>query len=450
MMRSRASELPELIRRLGSRKHSCFDAARARLAIIGPRAVEHLIEALEAADTRIRARIMPLLALIQDPRGRAPLIAMLLDRSVRLREIAARHLGRFPAPESVAALNRVLDKERSERVRVAAVQALVEQYDAGQDAALCKVLELINDATAPRAVRLAALALLPKLRPSARRGILERIQGEPDEAVRAAANRIIEAAGGGVPVEVSRVIADLASEDYATWNSAVGTLAECGAAAIEPLVAQMRSRAHDPEFAKRTGMALKAMGPRRARAVGNALEQNDDPLVLLVLVEVIGALGDRPQIYRLKDLLDRLARRPPHPADVNGLDPMARVRARAHLELARIGSRVAIDDLARLLADGEQRVEIELIAAVQLIGKRDELPALLRAYDREDAFTRARIADAVRTILRRERIRRNNRVFQALAPAERRTLAEILPPRPPRRARRPPASPPTASRNPSA
>src|SRR5262245_24205321 len=112
MMRSRASELPELIRRLGSRKHSCVDAARARLAIIGPRGVEHLVEALESADTRIRARIMPLLALIQDPRGRAPLIAMLLDRSVRLREIAARCLGRFPAPESVAALNRVLDKER--------------------------------------------------------------------------------------------------------------------------------------------------------------------------------------------------------------------------------------------------------------------------------------------------------------------------------------------------
>ena len=124
---------------------------------------------------------------------------------------------------------------------------------------------------------------------------------------------------------------------------------------------------------------------------------------------------------------------------MNGWDPMQRVRAKAHLELARIGSRVAIRDLGDMLGDPERRVEVEILAAVELIGKRDEIGVLLRAYGREDDFMKERIADVVRAILKRERIRRNNRMFQAMNRDQLRALTEILPPRAPRKARRPAA-----------
>ena len=99
----RANEVPELIRRLGSRRQTAVDAARARLAIVGARAVEALIEAMEGDNARLRSHAMPLLALIQDPRGREPLIAMLLDTDPKMRETAARCLARFPGRESLAA-----------------------------------------------------------------------------------------------------------------------------------------------------------------------------------------------------------------------------------------------------------------------------------------------------------------------------------------------------------
>jgi HEAT repeat protein len=189
----------------------------------------------------------------------------------------------------------------------------------------------------------------------------------------------------------------------------------------------MQGRAHDPEFCKRAGMALKAMGPRRARAIADAIDDSDESLPLQILVEVIGALGDKSQIYRLKDLVDRLAARPTHPADVNGWDPMQRVRAKAHLELARIGSRVAIRDLGEALGDPEHRVELEMLAAVELIGKRDEIGVLLLAYDREDDFMKLRIAEVVHVIRKRERFRRNNRIFRSLSARQLRALDEILP-----------------------
>ena len=95
MQRSRANEIPDLIHRLGSRSKRRVDASRARLSIIGGSAVEGLVEALEGDKNPIRARVMPLLAMIQDPRGRQALIAMLLDRNPRMRLIAVRCLARF-------------------------------------------------------------------------------------------------------------------------------------------------------------------------------------------------------------------------------------------------------------------------------------------------------------------------------------------------------------------
>jgi hypothetical protein len=192
----------------------------------------------------------------------------------------------------------------------------------------------------------------------------------------------------------------------------------------------MQARAHDPEYCTRAGMALKAMGPRRGRAMADAVDQIEEPLPLQVLVEVIGALGEKSFIYRLKDLIDRLASRPGSPAEASGLDLMQRVRAKAHLELARIGSRVAIDNLRQALADPDRRIELEMLAAVELIGKRDEICILLRGYLREDEFVKERIARAIRSIMKRERIRRNNRLFQALGPEQRQALEAILPPAP--------------------
>ena len=108
------------------------------------------------------------------------------------------------------------------------------------------------------------------------------------------------------------------------------------------------------------------------------------------------------------------------------LGAMQRVRAKAHLELARIGSRVAIQDLQAMLADSDRRLPLEALGAVERIGKRDELPLLLRCYLREDPFTRGRIAGVVRTILKRERIRRNSVALRVLPAESKRALDGIL------------------------
>lgn len=419
MGRSRANEISELIRQLGSRDRTRVDSARARLSVIGERAVEHLIEALEGDDRRVRARVMPLLALIQDSRAREPLTAMLLDRNTGLRAIAARGLARFPCPNSVRALNRLLERETAESVKIAAVHALVESYEGGCEDALGQLLRLLGFPHEAARIRHAAMSVLRVLPASQRRGILARLQQDPDPEVRDKARELAcsaQEAAAPAPTEIEQLLADLGSRDYAQWNEAVRRLGGMGSPVVRPLVAEMRRRAADPEYCTRAGMALKSLGPRRARGLADALDDVTEPLPLQVLVEVIGALGEKSMIYRLAGVIDRAA--------AGDAAPLERVRAKAHLELARVGSRVAIRDLCRALAGG--RIEPELLAAVELVGKREELPVLVRAFERDDDFIRRRIARAVREIMKRERIRRNSRALQNLSEEQRAALARIL------------------------
>jgi HEAT repeat protein len=430
MTRSRrANEVRDLIRRLGSRRQTTVDAARARLAIVGARAVEALIEAIEGDNPRIRSHAMPLLALIQDPRGREPLIAMLLDTDSRMREIAARCLARFPGRESLSALQRLLGAERRVEVRTAAVEALVEQAVGGHEAALGPTLRLLLDPEEDTALRESALTLLPALKAAERRAVLKRLRQDPDPRMAARSAELSEAGaeeGGEDGAGLKRLLAELAVTEYALWNDAVHRLTARGAAAVGPLVEEMQLRSHDPEYCTRAGMVLRALGPRRARALSEALDTVEEPLALQVLVEVIGSLGENRMIYGLKSLIDRIAASPA--PDGNGVDPMQRVRAKAHLELARIGSRVAIEDLRSALRDRDRRIEIEMLAAVEKIGKPEEVLDLLRAHRNEDRFMKERIADVIRTILKRERIRRSHPSFASLSPESRRVLEGVLAP----------------------
>lgn len=429
MNRSRANEIPELIRQLGSRSPTRVDGARARLSIIGERAVENLIEGLEGDNNRIRAHAMPLLAMIQDTRAREPLTAMLLDRNARLRAIAARSLARFPCQNSVRALNRLLDRETHEEVKVAAVQSLIEHYQAGREEAIRQLLHVLVDPDDSVQVRLATLALLRALPPSQRRGILTRLERDPVAEVREKALEIASALShpaDPTSTEITRLIQDLASDDYSVWNEAVQRLGKYGAKIVLPLVTEMQARAHDPEYCTRAGMALKALGPRRARPLADTMDEVQEALPLQVLIEVIGVLGEKSMIYRLKDVIERVAEMPVRDNPGQDVDPFQRARAKAHLELARVGSRVAIRDLREALSDDVLRVELELLAAVELVGKREELGVLLKAYDREDEFVKRRIATVVREIMKRERIRRNARLFQSLSENQRRALERIL------------------------
>jgi HEAT repeat protein len=381
------------------------------------------------------------LSLIRDIRAREAIVAQLLDRDWHLRAAAARALALLPCPECVPALERVLRTDPRQEVRVAAVQSLIGLFDTGFEDAIREVIAQLFDPSADDRLRRAALAVVPLIRGRERRALLKKLQTDPDEQIAHEAREIAEAPERDELQDaraMASMLRQLGSPRPGRWNEALHRLTGFGSAVIDPLVARMVKKNRDPQYCARAGMVLRGLGPRRLRPIARYLECVDEPLPLEVIVEVVGGLQDKPLIYRLKDLIERLDTTGADPEDSPTGDPFERVRANAHFQLARIGSRVAISDLKDWLNAPRRRLDLALVEAVGLIGTRDELQDLLRAYKKEEPWMRERIRDVFMRIMRRERIRRTNRLFGSLSAKDRQVLERILgPPR-----RRPRTSPP--------
>ena len=224
------------------------------------------------------------------------------------------------------------------------------------------------------------------------------------------------------PWALERLIERLASPRHVTWSRAVTLLGRAGGTATEPLVQAMLARPDRPEFARRVSLVLRELSPRQLERLGPYLELLEEPLVLETLIDVVEAVQGPALMARLGSLVQRLA----ETTEAEGPGPCAGVRLRAHLALARSGSRMAIADLRTLLEDGRFPVRGEVARCAAMIGTRQDLPSLLEAYARSKGLSRLAVREAVIEIAYRERIRRNDKLIGRLGDRDRRALLDML------------------------
>jgi len=413
------------------------EAAQEGLVSLGRKAVRPLLRCLERDDERTRLRVVGLLGLLGDPRAAEPLAALLHDPSEKIRRSAATALGRIASPLAVPTLAALLRRETAPRVRLAATRALVGLVQAGHEDALPPVLERLADRREEPRVRMAAMEAIPwapgEELSREGRSLLERLARERRGPVPRKARRMLATAPRPRLDRwvLERLLGHLGSRKLATWRQAVAQLRRAGSAVVEPLVQAMLARPGDREYARRVVLVLRSLSSRQLGRLGPYLDLVRDPVHLAALVEVVEEAGSRALLGRLAGFVGRVARlRETAPAeDTCALD---RVRYRAHLALARAGSRLGIPDLRRVLEDTAQPLAPEVAEAIGLVGTRGDLPAMLRAYRRSRGVTRLALRDAVLQVARRERVRRTSRLLDSLDPAERRAAREILgAPRPP-------------------
>ena len=127
---SSGAEVKPLITALGGTDDVQREAAIARLAVIGPRAVEHLLQAYPAATSRSRTAILRVMEAIADPRALAISRDALNAGSPELSLAAAGTLRALLASADAskdaldALVSAALDRTRAAEVRVAALEAL--------------------------------------------------------------------------------------------------------------------------------------------------------------------------------------------------------------------------------------------------------------------------------------------------------------------------------------
>jgi hypothetical protein len=132
IQRSAGGEIRPLIEALGGADDTGREAAVARLAVIGPRAVEHLLQEFPGATARARAGILRALEAIGDPRALGAATGGLEDSSAAVQTAAIGTLrallGTGRAATAREAFDRLvgaaLDRSRAAGVRVAAWEAI--------------------------------------------------------------------------------------------------------------------------------------------------------------------------------------------------------------------------------------------------------------------------------------------------------------------------------------
>jgi HEAT repeat protein len=288
----------------------------------------------------------------------------------------------------------IIRSRTAAHVRAAALRAL-EGIDDRR--ALAAALIAINDSD--RTVAVAAIALARRfLRGPGGADAVDRLvtattdRARPDD-VRVAALRALRDLDRRT---IAPLLKSLASDPIAAVRTEAG--AEPGRRRLQPTKAV-------EVLVKAADRGLPADAGQLRRAVISA----GGEVTLTVLLRIIERVRERE----------------------NGLAPVQRarwsaVRATAHVALANRDSRLGLYDLRESLEALHEKLPVELLSALMLVGDASCLPVMASAHARsDDTWFRERLADVFRVVVKRERLTRRHAVMKKIQQRWPETLEQL-------------------------
>jgi hypothetical protein len=269
------AELGQLIEALGGSDEIARESAVARLALIGARAAERLLQLAPAAAPRARGGMLRALEAIGDPRALPIARAALADAS----------------PETLGPAIAVL------RAFLTSSQANVARD------ALDTIVAAVLDAGRPSSVRLAAFEALQVLPADVREAVARNLAADPDADVRAVAapaSRTSQGVAGADPVWSDAVEGRLPGSPAVMKQVLAAKRVTARLTELQRLVDHLRVREHKETDAGRReewravrGLAHQALAARNSRLAlydlrDSLLEPDRLPVAFLAALEEIG------------------------------------------------------------------------------------------------------------------------------------------------------------------
>jgi HEAT repeat protein len=417
---SRAKRIQDLVGQLQSERGAFWESAVAQLTLLGPRAVEPLLAALGAAHRRTRLGALEVLDRLRDPRALSGVLLLTRDPDPEVAEKALELAGAYPHARAVSSLVRALDQDSLPRRRAAAL-SLARIQAAGVVEAIDPLLGVLLDEEEDEELRLTVLRALsgPDTPIAAKtlRPLLERLQPSAAPALareaKALRNRL-EGTAQEPGDRLDRLLSRLGGVSSAAEPALFRELGSLGPPAAEALVEALLASA-EVEPAQRIGRALRDFPPAIVDVLHWALARSPRLLAVRILADVLGHYGRPGSIPALHQALKQLS------TPEGGGAEVAATRARIHLALAALDSRIALYNLREMLEAGPSRALPDLLAAARRIGDGSLLPGLARLVS-EAPTAREACADAFIAISRRHRLRRNSAALRAVKPAHGKAL----------------------------
>jgi hypothetical protein len=406
------TEIEQLLLRLSFLEADAAEAAVARLAVLGSRAVEPMLAGYRAAGTAARLRILRLLERTADTRALDLLVLEARHGSPPCRRLAVRALGSLRHKGARTALAAIFRSERDTEVR-AEIAASLARLAAGEAPELLDpVLGILFDTSEPAAVRRTAFAALAGLRAADLRRVLRRLESAPEDPLAAEARSIMEGAG---PETLTSLASTLVPSRDSRFPGSGLRLMQMGLRAVPSVLRTLERHGSDPETARRCVWTLGGMGPEALRQLAERLDASWPAPVLADALGAFRGVTDRRTLSSLKDLARRLGERSGREPDPEESRSAAALRARVHRLIAGAGTRLAIADLKEALRHDRPPSQ-DLVIALGEIGRAEDLLDLLAAHEEADTWVREEIGRTVGRICRRDGKRRIRQVASRLSP----------------------------------
>jgi len=365
---SAGKRIKEWLQRLDRGAPAERESAIARLTLLGPRTLPEIEAFVVGAGAAGRLAALDLLERLGEARALPLVLTLTSDEDDEVARRAIEVAAAYPEPRTARALAAVLSAGSGLR-RQAAARGLAQLQGQGLVEAVDPLLGLLLDTDEDETLRLGALESLSSL------------------DVRSLAPAL-RALGRDRSPAISR---------------AATALARRRPTAKEP-EPQSQPQVDVPTLLRR--LASPDLSSSEVKPVLDALVRQRSPSVLALLGRQLEAL--------------------PPEAPGAGAEGLARSKARIHLALAALGSRIALHDLREMLKARPLYAARDLLAAAAPVGDASLVPALA-AIAHDEKHLAATAATAFKAIAEREKLRRTSRVIAALRPAHRATLLALWP-----------------------
>jgi hypothetical protein len=181
-------------------------------------------------------------------------------------------------------------------------------------------------------------------------------------------------------------------------------------------------------------MIIDKMGSKAISAykwLFETFDRFDDLMQVVLFQDLIAVIAQRKYSALTKPMVKLLRRMNNYIEKLNTENDQREfdhIKSDIHFALATYGCRDAIDDMKGVMKDGTERQYVELIRALAQIGDKDFLIPLINQFQAYRNFKRPSriVKQAFKAIVRREKIKRNDPIFDNLSELQKENLGLIM------------------------
>lgn len=433
-------EIIALIKQLSNPINTVSENALTNL-LMAPRRtkIPLLINAIPKGDPLTKQKICFILGGTDDKRCIEPLINLLEDESENVRLAAIEALQHFGEPNIIPHLSKQLSSQSS-AIKEQTILALANLLKYGIQQAADPLIKKVKDENEDEKLRLLALRNLSYLDPEKLKVLInelstlssavlyaeiihlqDELEDSKSESYQKRINKLID--------EIIFVEADPLQEIRLRER-----LMDYGPQAMDMILERLIDDVENTKLFVLTTLTVSEFGNRSIHSLKKLFESYDDFDNVKANIIVSHLL-----ISLEEDLLERLAdsfiillhkiNKYIHEKDTKKrAEKFYMFKSEIHEALARAGRTDAIDDLKELVGDGtKRRLYRPLLNAVKLIGDREFLIPLINLHNIEIFEEDKKLLKrAFRSILRREKIKKDDELFQNLSKDQKKVLELYL------------------------